>query len=170
MDYQGWIVAAYGLIITILDVGTTYWLFKIVKNLDARVKDAVVKCVSDKETMKAIITPAIGSLKELMLDQEFMMSVSKTVFENLKAGIYGLLGVDKKQEKSLGAALAADLQSSTPIGALMDMLPENSKFAAKLKEHPELLSVGMKLLAQYLPLAQGQSSIPQGAPIVYTGV
>jgi len=147
------IVECYGM------YASTKMAKQTIANIPLMARNAAISMLKDPEMKKELVA--------MFLDQEFMEATSKTIFESIKSGIYGLCGVDKKAEKTLSKALLED----GAAGGLIDMLPDkmkNGKFMQIIKEKPELLEIGLKLLAPYL--GQHQSSIPQVSPVTNYGV
>jgi hypothetical protein len=145
-------------IISVLECYGMYASTKMARQTIASIpllaKNAAIGMLKDPEMKKELVS--------MFLDQEFMEATSKTIFESLKSGIYGIIGVDKKNEKTLSKALLED----GAAGGLLDMLPDkmkNGKFMQIIKERPELLEVGLKMLAPYL--GQQSASIPQVSPV-----
>ena len=162
MDLVSALLAIVSIISIVECVGMFYstkMARETVKNIPLMAKTSAIQMLKDPELKAELVS--------MFLDQEFMEATSKQIFESLKSGIYGLLGVDKKQEKAIGSAVLSDLGNLEGLAGLLPDKFLKGKVGKMITEHPEILQT---LLSKFLPslLAPGQqSSIPQGVPSDY---
>ena len=123
-----------------------YWQKKE-KELPELIVNLMFAVLSDPENRKR--------LRELIMDQAFMEATSKTIFESLKAGIYGLLGLDKKEQNKVTDAIMSD----TPVGQLINLIPENTKIGKMVRANPGIMPTVIQVIGKMFS-AQPQQAVP----------
>jgi hypothetical protein len=111
-----------------------------------------------KETRKQLI--------QLFMNKDTTDIVAEELFSRLKAGLYGMVGQDKKAEKKVmkmiqDEATDAALQESG-LGGLLSLLPERMR--KSLEENPQLLAAGLRILG---PMLQQRYGMEGGGSNIY---